>query len=137
MKKALYFIVPIVLIFVASRFFGGNNQGANGSNSAYCNLSANEYKETDTEGAVILDVRTQREFDNGHLENAMVIDIYKRDFRDKIAQLDKTKTYYVYCLTGVRSRSAVNFMMQSGFAKVCNLEGGVSYLNRAGVKLVR
>jgi len=134
MKKVLYFAIPIILIFVASRIYRSNSTE---SNSAYCNLSAKEYVEIDTKEAIILDVRTQQEFDYGHLENAIVIDIYKKSFRDEVNKLDKSKTYYVYCKTGIRSRNAVNYMLQSGFKKVCNLEGGLNYLTRAGVKLVK
>lgn len=138
MKKVLYLIIPVVLILVASRIYTSNNVSVSTENdSAYCNLSASEYKETDTDGAIILDVRTQREFDYGHVENAIVVDIYKRSFREEISKLDKNKTYFVYCKTGIRSRSAVNYMMQSGFKKVCNIEGGTNYLSRAGVQLVR
>jgi len=134
MKKALYFIVPVILIFVASGIYKGNSEQ---SNSAYCNMSAKEYVEEDTKDAVILDVRTQREFDYGHLENAIVIDIYLRNFREEINKLDKEKTYYVYCKTGIRSRSAVNYMLQMGFKNVCNLDGGINYLSRAGAKFVK
>ena len=134
MKKILLFVIPVVLIFVASRIYRNTEVE---TSSSYCNVNPKEYLSTDTEDAVILDVRTQREYDYGHLENAVVIDIYQRDFREKISKLDKNKTYYVYCKTGTRSRSAVNYMLQSGFKKVCNLEGGINYLTRAGVKLVR
>lgn len=134
MKKVLYFAIPIILIFVASRIYRSNSTE---SNSANCNLSAKEYVEIDTKEAIILDVRTQREFDYGHLENAIIIDIYQKSFKDEVNKLDKNKTYYVYCKTGIRSRNAVNYMMQSGFKNVCNLEGGINYLARAGVKLVK
>ena len=134
MKKILLFAVPVVLIFVASRIDRSNDTM---SNDSYCNLDAKEYVGTNIKDAVILDVRTQREFDYGHLENAIVMDIYHKSFREKISKLDKSKTYYVYCKTGIRSRSAVNYMLQSGFKNVCNLEGGINYLTRAGVKLVK
>ena len=71
------------------------------------------------------------------MENAVVIDIYDESFKDKIAKLDKSKHYMVYCKTGIRSRSAVNYMLQSGFQYVCDLQGGVNYLTRAGVKLIK
>ena len=100
-------------------------------------MSAKEYLETDTRQAIIIDVRTQREFDRGHLENAVIIDVYQKDFKKRINELDKSKSYFVYCKTGIRSRKAVNYMLQSGFKKVCNLEGGINYLTGAGVKLVR
>ena len=134
MKKILLIAIPVVLILVASRIYR-NSESETGA--AYCNLNAKEYLEVDAGEGVILDVRTQREYNYGHLDNAIVIDIYQRDFREKINKLDKEKTYYVYCKTGIRSRSAVNYMLKSGFKKVCNLEGGINYLTRAGVKLVK
>lgn len=141
MKKIFYFIIPVALIAVAASFFNGNSNSidtsGNASAGASCKMTPEQYVQADKSNAVILDVRTQREFDYGHLEGAIVIDIYQRDFRDKVNQLDKTKTYYVYCKTGIRSRSAVNYMVQSGFTKVCDLQGGINYLSRAGVEFVR
>ena len=140
MKKVFYFVIPIFLIAIAVSFFNGKSKSIDTSGSssgASCNMTPDQYVQADKSNAVILDVRTQREYDYGHLEGAIVIDIYKRDFRDKVNQLDKSKTYYVYCKTGIRSRSAVNYMRQSGFAKVCDLQGGINYLARAGVQFVR
>jgi rhodanese-related sulfurtransferase len=138
MKKMLYFVIPLVLIFVATRFYkSGSKSTSDVKNSQHCILSASEYKKADNKDVIIIDVRTDREFASGHLENAISIDIYKSDFKDKISKLDKEKTYYVYCKTGIRSRSAVNYMVETGFKKVCDLEGGINYLSRAGVKLVQ
>lgn len=137
MKKLLYFIIPLVLIFAASKFYKSKSSSESGAgNSDACVLSATAYKDIDTKGAVIIDVRTQREYNSGHLENAIVIDIYSKDFKEKITKLDKLKKYYVYCKTGIRSRNAANYMRKIGFSDVCELEGGINYLARAGVKLV-
>ncbi len=132
MKKVVYVIIPLVVILVAARFFKSTptTQGA-------CLLSATEYKAADKSNAIILDVRTQREFDYGHLEGAIIIDIYQKSFREEINKLDRNTKYFVYCRTGIRSRSAVNFMMQSGFKSVCDVQGGINYLSRAGVQLVK
>ena len=141
MKKIFYFIIPVAIIVIAASYFKGNTssvQSASSSNStASCVMSPQDFQKADKGGAVILDVRTQREYEYGHLEGAIVVDIYQRDFRDKIGQLDKSKTYYVYCKTGIRSRSAVAYMRQVGFEKVCDLQGGVNYLARAGVQFVK
>jgi rhodanese-related sulfurtransferase len=138
MKKILYFVIPLLLIFVATRFYkSGSKSVGESSNAEYCNMSPSEYLKAEQKDVVILDVRTEREYAYGHLENAIVIDIYSRGFKDKISKLDKEKTYYVYCKTGIRSRSAVNYMIKTGFKKVCDLEGGINYLSRAGVKLVQ
>ncbi len=133
MKKVLYFVIPVVIVFAATRFY--ENKDVEKASSS-CLLSAKEYAEADKKEVVIIDVRTEREYAYGHLEGAVLIDIYQQNFKDQINKLDKTKDYFVYCKTGVRSRSAVNYMRQTGFENVCELEGGVNYLTRAGVKLV-
>ena len=75
--------------------------------------------------AVILDVRTQDEVDEGMIPNAIHIDIYKgQGFVDEVEALDKTKNYYVYCRSGARSGQACGIMNQLGFEKAYNLEGG-------------
>jgi len=75
--------------------------------------------------AVVLDVRTQDEVDEGMIPNAIHIDIYKgQGFVDEVEALDKTKSYYVYCRSGARSGQACGIMNQLGFEKAYNLEGG-------------
>lgn len=132
MKKVVYIIVPLVVVIVAARFFKSTP-----TSDGPCNLSATEYKTVDKTDAIILDVRTQREYDGGHLEGAVMIDIYQKSFKDDINKLDKNTKYFVYCKTGIRSRNAVNYMLQSGFKNVCDLNGGINSLTRGGVKLVR
>ncbi|TBX65178.1 rhodanese-like domain-containing protein [Flavobacterium silvisoli] len=75
--------------------------------------------------AVILDVRTQDECQEGIIPNSINIDIYKgQGFIYEVDALDKTKNYYVYCRAGSRSAQACNIMSQMGFEHTYNLEGG-------------
>lgn len=73
---------------------------------------------------VILDVRTQREYADGHLENAVNIDYYIDTFKDELNALDRDKTYLVYCETGGRSGKTLRIMQQLGFKNVYNMKGG-------------
>ena len=76
--------------------------------------------------AVILDVRTDNEVADGIIPNAIHIDIYKgQEFINEIEELDKDKSYYVYCRSGNRSGQACNIMEQLGFENTFNLEGGM------------
>lgn len=80
--------------------------------------------EADT-NAVILDVRTEDECNDGIIPNAIMIDIYKgQGFIYQVEELDKTKNYYVYCKAGGRSAQACAVMNQLGFENTFNLEGG-------------
>lgn len=77
------------------------------------------------ENAVILDVRTQAECDEGMIPNAINIDIYEgQGFITKIEALDKSKKYYVYCRSGARSAKACEVMNSLGFENAFNLLGG-------------
>jgi len=75
--------------------------------------------------AVILDVRTAEECNEGIIPNAVTIDIYKgQGFIYEVDALDKSKNYYVYCKAGGRSAQACAVMNQLGFENTFNLEGG-------------
>lgn len=81
--------------------------------------------EADT-NAVILDVRTEDECNQGCIENAINIDIHKGpEFMAAIETLDKTKNYYVYCRSGVRSAKACEIMNELGIENAYNLLGGI------------
>jgi len=84
---------------------------------------------------VLLDVRTVKEFDSGHLKGALNIDIKAADFAEQIEKLDKSAAYLVYCLGGVRSARAMQLMQAQGFKKVYNLEGGLMKWKAANLPL--
>lgn len=100
-------------------------------------LSQNEWAErlaADT-NAVILDVRTEDEWNDGYIPGAINIDIYKgQGFVYEVDQLDKSRPYYVYCKAGGRSAQACAIMGQLGFNDTYNLVGGFSQWHGATVK---
>ncbi|MBC7439816.1 MAG: rhodanese-like domain-containing protein [Flavobacterium sp.] len=86
--------------------------------------------------AVILDVRTSEEFEEGFIENAINIDIYKgQGFIYELENLDKNKNYYVYCKAGGRSAQACSIMKEMGFQNAFNLIGGMLNWKGKTVKL--
>ncbi len=76
--------------------------------------------------AILLDVRTQNEFRQGHAPGALLIDFYKKDFRQRLDRLDRNKTYFIYCNSGRRSGLTLRMMKSLGFREVYNLAGGWS-----------
>lgn len=76
------------------------------------------------ENAILLDVRTPAEFDQGHLQGAMNFDIQKSDFVSRIESLDPDKPYLLYCKAGGRSANALRLMQTLGFDRVHHLAGG-------------
>jgi len=86
--------------------------------------------------SVILDVRTQGEYSQGHLAKAVNMDVNAPGFDQKIQTLDKKKTIYVYCAAGVRSRKAAAILKQKGFNAV-SMSGGIQSWTAAGLPVVK
>ena len=91
-------------------------------------LARNLYKDAiQNEKVQLVDVRTNREFRKGHLARAINIDYYKASkFRKDFEKLDKTKPVYIYCRSGHRSQKAGRRILNMGFPKVYDLEGGLN-----------
>ena len=100
-------------------------------------ISAEEFVNlAEQPNAVILDVRTDAEYNSGHLKDAVLINLHAPDFSERIRNLDKSKTYYVYCQSGGRSTSAVRKMRAEGIAEAYNIRGGIYQLARHGAQFV-
>ncbi len=65
--------------------------------------------------AAIIDVRTEAEWQTGHLETAVLFDISSADFETNLSTLDKAADYYVYCRSGNRAGQAIERMEALGF----------------------
>jgi rhodanese-related sulfurtransferase len=88
-------------------------------------LNAKEFEaRIKAEPGMVIDVRTASEQKKGMISGATAIDIFSEDFEAQIDQLDKTKTYYVYCAGGGRSSEAAELMNKKGFSHVVDLDGG-------------
>ena len=86
---------------------------------------------------VIIDVRTPQEFTEEHIENATNIDFYSEAFRDMLNNLDKNKTYLIYCKVGGRSRSALDIMAELNFKEAYNILGGTNQWKAEGLPTVK
>jgi len=93
------------------------------------NLTNQQWQErlVKDENAVVLDVRTQEEIEEGIIPNAHHLDIYdSAGFMSGVQEMDKSKNYYVYCRSGARSQQACLIMNQLGIANTYNLQTGFS-----------
>ena len=91
------------------------------------NLSNKRWKQliAETNNHVVLDVRTPEECNEGIIAEAIQIDfLADHDFASALENLDKQKTYFVYCRSGNRSAQACNYMTMKGF-KTYNLMNGI------------
>jgi rhodanese-related sulfurtransferase len=74
----------------------------------------------------LIDVRTPEEYSEGHLVNAINIDVNSDDFDTKVASLDKEKSVMVYCKMGGRSAKAATRLKELGFKNITDLDGGIT-----------
>lgn len=90
-------------------------------------VAADEWAEAAAQpDAVILDVRTPEEFEAGHIAGAVNIDVSSSDFPAMISSLDPNTSYAVYCLSGNRSRFAIEQMADLGYSHTLGLDGGIA-----------
>jgi phage shock protein E len=73
--------------------------------------------------SVLIDVRSNDEWNSGHRPEALHYDWENGDFQRACINFDKSKTYYLYCAAGVRAGKATDYMKSMGFKNVVNLGG--------------
>jgi len=83
----------------------------------------------------VIDVRTPKEYKAGHIEGAVNMHVYDKDFTTRLDSLDKNTTVYVYCKAGGRSAEAMQTMKEKGFIHIVELDGGTDAWIEAGKPL--
>lgn len=79
---------------------------------------------------IILDVRTQEEYDSDHIEGAILIPV--DELENRLDELSKNDELLVYCRTGNRSTNAVNILQANGFTKIFHMNDGITGWIQAG-----
>lgn len=118
----------ILFLFLSAPFMVGCNQKpAQQLAASVQTIQPNEVAAIlQKEKALWVDVRTPEEIAAGVITGTTLFaDIKAPDFEAKIAALDKSKAYIMYCRSGVRSSQAAEYMRSKGFTRVYNLEGGI------------
>ena len=88
------------------------------------NKGVMEYRNTN--GAVLLDVRTPQEYQEGHIPGSKNLPLQTIDKVDSIVE-NKDTVLYVYCHSGARSRQAASLLQYMGYSNVTNIGGIAAY----------
>jgi rhodanese-related sulfurtransferase len=115
-RKLTYFFV---LGFLTTAF---------GQGKAFKDVTPQDFKsriDTKDANGIILDVRTPDEISTGVIHGAIYLDYFQKDFEKQVTKLDPSKTYFVYCASGIRSGETVQIMRKNGFKEAYNLKGGL------------
>ena len=115
----------IIVMFLVSAFtYSCKEESTEGSIKI---VTAEEMKElSQLDDVQLLDVRTPEEYAEGYIDGFQNIDFLSESFQDDIEKLDKNKPVIVYCKSGGRSSRCSKLMLEKGFKKIYDLEGGIT-----------
>ena len=96
--------------------------------SVYIRMSTESFREklAAAEAPQLVDVRTSEEYDAGHIDGAVLMNIQGANFQDQIAELNKEVPVFVYCQAGGRSKRACGVLKDMGFSEIYELKDGYS-----------
>ena len=122
--KKLIFLLLAVMMLTACGQDTEKDQGA-----VYVNITAEEAKQImDTEeGYIILDARTQEEYDEGHIPGAIVISHEEITEKAEEVLTDKDQLILVYCRSGRRSKLAAEALVELGYTNIKEFGGIIDW----------
>lgn len=123
-------VLPLLtLLLISSACFGQKSEL----------LGSKDFKKIieETKDIQLIDVRTKDEFVEGHIKNSVMIDFYRKDFKEVMNKLDKDKPIAVYCTIAGRSGVAARMLVQLGFKEIYDLKGGIIDWQKDGYKLTK
>ena len=133
MKRALLFLVLGIGIIIS----GCSNkvapqddsQAAPAASAEYHKITAEQAKEKmdETEGWILLDVRTDEEFEAEHIEGAVLIPDYEIAARVESELPDKNAVILIYCRSGRRSALAAHEMVDMGYTGAYDFGGIIDW----------
>tara|TARA_Y100000766_G_C18810604_1_gene557843 strand:- start:664 stop:1056 length:393 start_codon:yes stop_codon:yes gene_type:complete len=95
-------------------------------------ISDTDLMEIQASDFILIDVRTQDEYDLGHITNAINFDFYSDTFQDSILALPKNENIILYCRTNNRSTKTANILKENGFDNISVIKGGITEWVRNG-----
>lgn len=123
MKKLILFLLAVMLLTAC-----GQDKGI-GQGAVYVNITAEEAKEImdAEEGYIVLDVRTQEEYDEGHIPGAIQISHDEIEEKAEGMLPDKDQLLLVYCRSGRRSKLAAGALVELGYTNIKEFGGIIDW----------
>ena len=123
MKKLLFLLLAVVLLTACA------HTKENDQEAAYMNITAEEAKAIMDieEGYIILDARTQEEYDQGHIPGAIVISHEEIAEKAEEVLTDKDQLILVYCRSGRRSKIAAEALVELGYTNIKEFGGIIDW----------
>ena len=89
-------------------------------------ISESDFVEIQDSDYTLIDVRTQDEFDLGHIDSAINLDFYSDTFQNEILSLPKNEKIVLYCRTNNRSSKTATILKENGYKDILVLRGGIT-----------
>ena len=132
--------LPILVVAVVSSSGCSNAQSEKNAGPILKDVSNAEFQQlmTSLDGALLLDVRTPEEWNEGHLAGAAHVDYWgdEKAFEDAMNSIPRDRPVLVYCAGGGRSGLTAKELVAAGHKEVYNLENGISSWERDGLPVV-
>ena len=133
------FKIIILSIVILAIFSGCVSDTKPTVKNQYTDVSVQQGKGMiDRQEVFILDVRTNEEYAAGHIKGSTLLavqDIPKQELTEKLKEIPKDRKILVYCRSGQRSAKASGILAENGFARVYNMQGGITEWMNAGYKV--
>ena len=119
----------ILLLLAAMLLVGCGQANQNNQEAVYMNITAEEAKKImdSEEGYIILDTRTQEEYDEAHIPGAIVIPHDEITDRAEEELPDKDQLLLVYCRSGRRSKLAAEALVELGYTNIKEFGGIIDW----------
>ena len=123
MKKLLFLLLAVMLLTACAP------TKENDQEAVYVNITAEEARQImDSEdGYIILDVRTQEEYDQSHIPGAIVISHEEIMEKAEDVLTDKDQLILVYCRSGRRSKIAAEALVELGYTNIREFGGIIDW----------
>ena len=122
-------VILILIITCAAVLYGCTSGGENEMENSYEQITPAEAKEImDTQdGYIVLDVRTQEEYDEAHIKGAILIPDYEVADKAESILKDKNQLILVYCRSGRRSKLAASELVKLGYTNIKEFGGIIDW----------
>ncbi|MGL4610391.1 MAG: rhodanese-like domain-containing protein [Trueperaceae bacterium] len=94
-------------------------------------IDIHEAKTRIDNGALLVDVREQNEFDDVRIPGSVLVPL--SEFQTRYEELPKEKEIVMQCRSGARSGQATEFLLTNGYSNVVNMAGGILAWHGAGL----
>ena len=123
MKKLIFLLLAVMMLTACGQ------DKENDREAVYVTITAEEAKQImdSEEGYIILDVRTQEEYDQGHIPGAIVIPHEEIAEKAEEVLTDKNQLILVYCRSGRRSKIAAEALVELGYTNIKEFGGIIDW----------